>query len=108
MKIPEHLSRVISQNSSEWFLLKVLQRTKTCSMPLAKKPLELLQLRILTGKKAPLNKTTTLSKSMNTDIWVVGRSTQNFRKNEVVAGKIPLFVVGPFYAPHSICLNIDF
>ena len=31
---------------------------------------------------------------------------QNFRKNK--AGKRPLFVIGPFYTPRSICLNIDF
>ena len=31
LKIPEHLSGVISHNSSEWYLLKVLKRTKTCS-----------------------------------------------------------------------------
>ena len=42
-KIPEFLNGVISQSSSEWFLLKVPQRTKTCSKTTTKK-LELPQL----------------------------------------------------------------
>ena len=26
----------------------------------------------------------------------------------VVSGKTPFFVIGPFYTPHSVCLNIGF
>ena len=33
---------------------------------------------------------------------------QNFRKNEVVTGKTPFFVIGPFGTPQPICLNIGF
>ena len=29
---------------------------------------------------------------------------QNFRKNKVVTGKTPFFVIGPFCTPDSICL----
>ena len=32
----------------------------------------------------------------------------NFRKNKVVTGKTPFFVIGSFCTPHSICLNIGF
>ena len=31
-----------------------------------------------------------------------------FLKNEVVGGKRPFFVMGPFCTPHSVCLNIGF
>ena len=30
----------------------------------------------------------------------------NFQKTKVVSGNAPLFVIGTFYSPHSICLNI--
>ena len=30
------------------------------------------------------------------------------KKNKVVTGKTPLFVIGPFCSCHSICLNIGF
>ena len=30
------------------------------------------------------------------------------QKNKAVTGKTPLFVIGPFYSFHSICLNIGF
>ena len=34
---------------------------------------------------------------------------QNYqKKNKVVTGKTPFFVIGPFCTPHSICLNIGF
>ena len=33
---------------------------------------------------------------------------QNFQLNKVVTGKNPFFVIGPFYTPHFICLNIGF
>ena len=51
------------------------------------------------------------------DIWVTGRSnflrgakteTKFSKKNKVVTGKNPLFMVGPFCIRHSICLNIGF
>ena len=51
------------------------------------------------------------------DIWVDGnqinslrgsKTGKNFQKNKVVTGKTPLFVIGPFYSCHSICLNIGF
>ena len=32
----------------------------------------------------------------------------SFQKNEIVSGKSPFFVIGPFWAPHSNCLNIGF
>ena len=44
LKAHQHLSGVIFQNSSEWFLQKLPQQTKTCSKVTAKKVLELLQL----------------------------------------------------------------
>ena len=69
-------------------------------------------------EKAPSNKTPTLSKSMNMGIELVGTSNelfirgiklkQNFRKNKVVTGKTPLFVIGLSCTPHSICLKIGF
>ena len=55
---------------------------------------------------------------MNMYIWATGILNQlfkeilklklNFQKNEVVGGKRPFFVMGPFRTPHSICLNILF
>ena len=55
---------------------------------------------------------------MNMYIWATGILNQlfkeilklklNFQKNEVVGGKRPFFVMGPFRTPHSICLNIGF
>ena len=57
----------------------------------------------------PSNETSALSKIMNMDIWLVGTSNQllyealklkqNFRKNKVVIGKIPFFVIGSFCTP---------
>ena len=52
-------------------------------------------------------------------IWIAGTSNQlylrgsfklklNFQKIKVVAGKTPFFVIGPFYTPHSVCLNTEF
>ena len=32
----------------------------------------------------------------------------SFRKNKVVAGKMPFFVIGPFGTAHSVCLSIGF
>ena len=60
-------------------------------------------------EKAPPNKTLALTKSTNMDIWVVGTSNQlflklkqNFQKNNVVTGKTPFFMIGPFCTHHSI------
>ena len=33
---------------------------------------------------------------------------QNFQKNKVFTGKTPLFVIGPFCTPYSVCLKIGF
>ena len=51
-------------------------------------------------------------------IWATGILNQlfkeilklklNFQKSEVVGGKRPFFVMGPFCTPHSICLNNGF
>ena len=41
-------------------------------------------------------------------IYEFPKLKQNFRKREVVTGKTPFFVIGPFCTPHSICLNIGF
>ena len=55
---------------------------------------------------------------MNMYIWEIGAVNQlfvrssytqiKFSKNEVVSGKSPFFVKGPFSAHHSICFNISF
>ena len=57
-------------------------------------------------------------KNMNMYIWEIGAVNQlfvrrsytqiKFSKNEVVSGKSPFFVKGPFSAHHSICFNISF
>ena len=69
-------------------------------------------------KTSPSNKTPALIKSTNIWIWVVAATNQlfkevlklkqNFRKNKVVTGKTPLFVIGPLCSHHFICLNIGF
>ena len=66
-------------------------------------------------EKAPSNKTPTLLKSMNTDIWMVGtflyavlKLKRNFWKNKVVTGKNAFFLIGPFCTPHSISVNVGF
>ena len=72
-------------------------------------------LRILT-EKAPLNKTSALTKSMNMDIWVVGTSNHLFikgsyteskfpKKSKAVTGKTQFFVTIQFCSPR---LNIGF
>ena len=33
---------------------------------------------------------------------------QNLQKNKVVTRKTPVFVIGSFCTPHSICLNFGF
>ena len=74
-----------------------------------------MYLRILTGKKIPLNKTPALTEDMNMDIWLINTSNQlsvgdsySETKKKVVAGKTPFFVIGPFCTSHSICLKIGF
>ena len=48
------------------------------------------------------------------NIWAIDTLNQLFirgsytQKNEVVSGKSPIFVIGLFCIPHSICLNIGF
>ena len=76
------------------------------------------KLRILTWKKHPKIKLLRLQKIR---IWTLGsfvhqinsfyellKLKQLFKKNKVVTGKSPLFVIGPFCSRHSICLNICF
>ena len=78
-----------------------------------------LQIKILTGKTHSQIK---LKRLRNVWIWCIfGQLVHqinyleeililklNFQKNEVVSGKSPFFVIGPFCTPHSICLNIGF
>ena len=70
-------------------------------------------------KNTPSNKTEALTKSINMYIWAIGRLNQLFIRgsytqftflilNEVVSGKSPFVVIGPFCTPHSICRSIDF
>ena len=66
--------------------------------------------------KALSNKASTLTKTMNMDIWVAVTSNQlfirgsyaetNFPKKKVVTGKIPFFAIVPFCTPHSLCLKV--
>ena len=66
---------------------------------------------ILTWKKkksGTLKKSPVLTKSTNMDIWVVGTSNRLFSKTEVVTGKTPFFVKGPFCTRQFICLNSGF
>ena len=44
------------------------------------------------------------------DCWFIKltQTGKNFQKYNVVSGKTPLFVIGPFCSDHSICLNIGF
>ena len=79
---------------------------------------KLWELRVLTGKKHPKIKLQPLQKIQ---IWTFGslvhqinsfsevlKLEKMFQKNEVVTGKTPLFVIGPFCSYHSIFLNIGF
>ena len=76
----------------------------------------ILRLKNTYREVAPLNKTRTLSKSANMNIWVVGTANQlfyevlklrqNFRKTKLVTVKTWFFVIGSFCTPHSICLTI--
>ena len=40
-------------------------------------------------------------------LYEVRKLKQNLRKNKVVTGKTPFFVIGPFCTPHSICYLIS-
>ena len=75
-------------------------------------------LRILTGKK---HHQIRLQRLQQVQIWVfellaqqinslqeVLKLKHSFRKNKVVTGKTPLFLLGLFCSHHSICLNIGF
>ena len=67
-------------------------------------------LRILTGKKIS-NKILAVTKSINMDSWAVGTCNQLLRRGsykEVLTGKTPFFVIGPFCTSHPICLKIGF
>ena len=64
-------------------------------------------------EKTQSNKTPALTKSTNKGIWVVGTTKKLTvqmvqQKNNVVTGKTPFFVIGPFCSHHFICLNIGF
>ena len=75
-------------------------------------------LRILTGKKHPKIKPQRLQKiriltfgllvHQINSFYEVLKLEQIFQKTKVVTGKTPLFVIGPFFSRHSICLNIGF
>ena len=42
-------------------------------------------------------------------LFLKGFYTQcQFSKTRLVSGKFPLFMIGPFCTPHTICLNIVF
>ena len=75
-------------------------------------------LKILTEKKHPQIK---LQRFRKVGIWTfrwlihqinslneVLKLKQNFRKNKVVTGKTPFFVICPFCTILSVCLNIGF
>ena len=75
-------------------------------------------LKKLTGKKHPKIK---LQRLLKIRIWTFGslvhqinsfqevlKLKQIFKKNKVVTGKTPLFVIGPFCSRHSISHNIGF
>ena len=55
-------------------------------------------------KKTLSNETPVLTKSMNTDIWVVGTSNQLFviRGSSTETKLSKFFVTGPFCTPHCI------
>lgn len=69
-------------------------------------------------EKSRPGRTPGLTKSLNMNIWIVGAVNQLFKggsynkiklsKKKVVSGKTLLLVIGPFYTPHSICLNTGF
>ena len=72
---------------------------------------------ILAERKNMLsNKPQALTKSMNVGIWVVVAFSLPFVRNleivfsktKVVSGKTLFFLISPFYAPRSICLNTGF
>ena len=65
-------------------------------------------------EKAHSNKIPTLTRSMNIDVWVVGRMSslleilipkQNFQKKKKRSSYLQS-LIGPFCTPHSICFNM--
>ena len=80
--------------------------------------LNINSLRILTGKKQRQVK---LQRLQKVRIWAFGslvhqinsleevlKLKQHFRKNKVVTGTTPFFVICLFCTYHSVCLNIGF
>ena len=72
-------------------------------------------------KNTTLNKTRTLTKSMNMGIWLIGALNQLFvrgaqirfskkkkKKHKAISGKNPFFLIGPCCTSHVICPNIGF
>ena len=73
-------------------------------------------------KNTTLNKTRTLTKSMNMGIWPICALNQLFvrgtqirfskkrkkKKDKAVSGKNPFFLIGPCCTSHVICPNIGF
>ena len=67
-------------------------------------------------EKAQSNKTPADRKSTTMGIWIVGTSNhllqevlklkQKLRKNKVVIGKTPFFLIGLFCTHHPICLKL--
>ena len=70
-------------------------------------------------ENTPSNKIEALTKSINMYIRVIGTLNHLFirgsytplnffLKKEVIGGRSPFFVIGPFCTPHSVNLNIGF
>ena len=58
-------------------------------------------------EKAPSNKTPALAKVQQINyLQEALKLKQNFQKNKAVTGKTTLFVIGPFFTHHLICLLI--
>ena len=66
-------------------------------------------------EKAHSDKIPTLTRSMNIDVWVVGRMSslleifipnQNFQKKKKKRSSYLQSLIGPFCTPHSICFNM--
>ena len=80
---------------------------------------DIVHLKDTIKERPPSNKTQALTKSMSictfgylvhqiNSLKVVLILKENFQKIKLFTGKTPFFVIGPFYTPHSICLNIGF
>ena len=58
-------------------------------------------------EEAPSNKTPALAKVQQINyLQEALKLKQNFQKNKAVTGKTTLFVIGPFFTHHLICLLI--